>query len=121
MYNISDLSAMSEVELKGIAENMGLKKVDVSDKDGLMYRILDQQAIDMAASATEKKRRGSQEPKPKRGRPAKKDKEKATEASEQPAVENKQTNRRPIRWLRFRRHRNAVAASLSKFRRRSRK
>ena len=89
MYNISDLSAMSEVELKGIAENMGLKKVDVSDKDGLMYRILDQQAIDMAASATEKKRRGSQEPKPKRGRPAKKDKEKATEASEQPAVENK--------------------------------
>ncbi len=63
MYNISDLNAMSDSELKTIAESMGMKKIDPTQKDELIYRILDQQAIDMAASATEKKRRG---PKPKK-------------------------------------------------------
>ncbi len=55
MYNISDLNAMSDTELKTIAESMGLKKVDPTQKDELIYRILDQQAIDHAASAAEKK------------------------------------------------------------------
>lgn len=60
MYNISDLNAMSENELKTIAENMGLKKIDPTQKDELIYRILDQQAIDHAASAAEKKAAGRQ-------------------------------------------------------------
>ncbi|MBQ9077830.1 MAG: transcription termination factor Rho [Muribaculaceae bacterium] len=63
MYNISELNAKSESELKAIAESMGMKKIDAAQKDDLIYRILDQQAIDMAATATEKKRRG---PKPKK-------------------------------------------------------
>ena len=58
MYNISDLSAMGEQELKTIAESMGLKKINPSKKDELIYRILDEQAISMASASTaEKKRR----------------------------------------------------------------
>ncbi len=65
MYNIADLSAMDEQQLLSIAQSMGIKKVDASAKDDLVYKILDQQAINMAtatASVSEKKRRG---PKPK--------------------------------------------------------
>ena len=65
MYNIADLSAMDEQQLLSIAQSMGIKKVEASAKDDLVYKILDQQAINMAtatASVSEKKRRG---PKPK--------------------------------------------------------
>lgn len=65
MYNISDLSAMSDDELKSIADSMGLKKINLSDRDDTVYKILDQQAIDMAASASERKRRQPKEAKPK--------------------------------------------------------
>ncbi len=59
MYSISDLNEMNDADLKSVAESMNLKKIDLSDKEGLIYRILDQQAIDRAASSTEeKKRRG---------------------------------------------------------------
>ncbi len=71
MYNISDLNAMSESELKTIAESMGMKKVDPTKKDELIYRILDQQAIDMAANASEKKRRTPKEDKPKKEKTSK--------------------------------------------------
>ena len=86
MYNISDLNAMSDSELKTIAESMGMKKIDPTQKDELIYRILDQQAIDMAATATEKKRRG---PKPK------KDKVVSGEDSnkEEPKKKKKQTEK----------------------------
>lgn len=57
---------MSDSELKSVAENMGLKKIDLNKKDDLIYRILDQQAIEMAANATEKKRREPKESKPKK-------------------------------------------------------
>lgn len=39
---------MSLSELKGIAESMGIKKFDDKQPDDLIYKILDQQAIDMA-------------------------------------------------------------------------
>lgn len=67
MYNISDLNAMSEAELHNVAESMGLKKVDLTEKDNLIYKILDQQAINVAtSSASEKKRRPAKEPKAKK-------------------------------------------------------
>lgn len=59
MYNISDLEEMADDQLQAIAENMGLKKANPSDKESLIYRILDQQAIDLSANtpaAAEKKR-----------------------------------------------------------------
>lgn len=70
MYTLSELNEMDENRIKEIAGSMGLKKIDSIDKDTLVYHILDQQAIDAAASATEKKRRNqkpaSKEPKQKK-------------------------------------------------------
>lgn len=58
MYNIADLGAMTEAELKSIAESMGIKKVDSLQQEDLVYKILDQQASDFAAtSSVEKKRK----------------------------------------------------------------
>ncbi len=51
MYNISDLEEMADDQLQAIAENMGLKKTNGSDKESLIYKILDQQAIDLSANA----------------------------------------------------------------------
>ena len=58
MYNINELTSMSEAQLKDLGKSMGIKKVDNIDKDDLIYQIIDQQAID-AANAPEagKKRR----------------------------------------------------------------
>ncbi len=60
MYNISDLEEMADDQLHAIAENMGLKKTNNSDKESLIYRILDQQAINLSANApaTVEKKRG---------------------------------------------------------------
>ena len=58
MYNISELDEMADSDLKAVAESMGIKKIDLSKKEELIYSILDQQAIDRAASSTaENKRR----------------------------------------------------------------
>ncbi len=58
MYNISDLDVMGDADLKQVAESMGLKKIDLSQKKELIYRILDEQAVVSAASrAAEQKRR----------------------------------------------------------------
>lgn len=51
MYNINDLNSMAEPELKELAKTMGLKKVDSTEKDDLVFQILDQQAIQEAANA----------------------------------------------------------------------
>ncbi len=85
MYNIADLNAMTESELKGIAESMGMKKVDALSQEDLVYKILDQQAEDIvAASAVEKKKKASKEPKtPKNNEPKKKKKQPA----QQPVAE----------------------------------
>ena len=48
MYNIVELNDKLLVELKVIAKEMGLKKVDALKKEDLIYKILDQQAIDIA-------------------------------------------------------------------------
>lgn len=86
---------MPEQQLKEIVDQMGLKKVNTADKDEMVYAILDQQAINVATSATERKqKKDADAPKPKRGRPAKNDtKKKDTEkpvaaepAAEQPAA-----------------------------------
>ncbi|MBP2691814.1 MAG: transcription termination factor Rho [Muribaculaceae bacterium] len=60
MYNISELDEMADSDLKAVAESMGIKKIDLSKKEELIYSILDQQAIDRAASSTaENKRRNN--------------------------------------------------------------
>ena len=44
MYNIVELNDKLLAELKVIAKEMGLKKVDALKKEDLIYKILDQQA-----------------------------------------------------------------------------
>ena len=48
-YNILQLKEMEQSNLVALAKELGLKKVDKSDKDALVYQILDQQAIVNAA------------------------------------------------------------------------
>lgn len=65
MYNINELSSMTNAELKDLAKSMGIKKVNTTPKEDLVYQILDHQAIDASQNAPE-------EPKKRKGR-AKKD------------------------------------------------
>jgi len=81
MYNITDLTDMSTDELIAIAEGMGIKKPDPSRKEELIYQILDQQAINGAASAAQ-----TTEKKPKRQKKASKT-EKQTETEAQTNAE----------------------------------
>ena len=83
MYNILELSAKTLDQLKAIATEMGIQKIDSSEKEDLVYKILDQQAIDMASKAA------ANPPAPKkRGPKPKKNKEKT--ASDKPKeTENK--------------------------------
>jgi len=112
MYNINELNAMSEEKLKELAKSMGLKKVDQTDREDLVFQVLDQQAIDESQNSTAPARRRRERVKPardnasnkpaddkapeneaapepakrKRGRPAKKQQD-APEAAEQQAPE----------------------------------
>ena len=72
MYNILELNDKLLTELKVIAKEMGLKRVDALKKEDLVYKILDQQAImagqnmgsnNAEPKPTERKKRG---PKPKK-------------------------------------------------------
>ena len=67
MYNILELSAKTLDQLKVIAAEMGIQKIDGIEQEDLVYKILDQQAIDMASKAAANppapKKRG---PKPKK-------------------------------------------------------
>lgn len=71
-YSIESLSAMSDEQLRSIAENLGLKKVDKDSGIDLVYKIIDEYAATSAANTIEKNRRkpqadGDNAPK-KRGR-----------------------------------------------------
>ncbi|MBQ7691493.1 MAG: transcription termination factor Rho [Muribaculaceae bacterium] len=60
MYNINELSAMSESQLRVVAQEMGIKKVDKTDKQELVYQVLDRQADKQADIAEPMKRRNTQ-------------------------------------------------------------
>jgi len=47
MYNILQLQEKTLVDLKILAKQLGIKRVDASRKDDLIYKILDQQAINL--------------------------------------------------------------------------
>ena len=57
MYDIMELSNKSLEELYAIAENLNVKKVKSFSKDELVYRILDEQAIQGANAPIQKKQR----------------------------------------------------------------
>jgi len=104
MYNISELNEMGDAELRNVAESMGLKKIDPTQKEELIYRILDQQAVDRASAGAERRRSadasGDQPDVKKRTRRKKNESEaESTEAKEQPstAVAQESTTEAPRR------------------------
>ena len=81
MYNITDLENMPDAELRKAAEDLGIKKINIDQRQELVYNILDQQAINKAAEDAQKP------VKPRRGRRpnAEKAAEDATRTDEKPA------------------------------------
>ena len=57
MYNINQLNEMSDEQLRDLAKSMGIKHVESTDHDTLVYEVLDQQAVTEAANAPEPGRR----------------------------------------------------------------
>ena len=57
MYNINQLNAMSDEQLRELAKSMGIKKVDSIDHDDLVFQVLDHQAETEAANAPEPTKR----------------------------------------------------------------
>ncbi len=106
MYNILELKDKSLADLKVIAQEMGIKKIDASEKDDLVYKILDQQAIDIAGkkvaaqaetNAAKKKKTASKSAKSKNS--AKKEEIETVLTTElpsdsEPVVKKKTTKRR---------------------------
>lgn len=104
MYNITELNAMSDEQLRDIAAATGIKKIDLTDREATVYEILDQQAINTSAEASASRKATSDKPKARRTR-AKKTAPAATEAAaaeteakateEQPATEEKTKAEKP--------------------------
>ena len=66
MYNYSELSEKTTEQLRSIAAEMGMKKTESADSDNLINYILDEQAINYASTASEKRRKAeAKEPKRK--------------------------------------------------------
>ena len=51
MYNINQLNEMSDEQLRDVAKSMGIKRVESTDHDALVYEVLDQQAVAEAANS----------------------------------------------------------------------
>ncbi len=68
MYNISDLENLSDTDLKKVAEDLGIKKIDLTAKQELIYSILDEQAIVKAANGVSRKREAAKDEPKKRTR-----------------------------------------------------
>ena len=52
MYNFEELNKMDEERLKEAANTIGIKKINIDDREGLVYEILEKQARDHAANAS---------------------------------------------------------------------
>lgn len=95
MYTISELNEMSDLDLKAVAEGMGLKRINTSEKEKLVYRILDHQAETGAAERTaERKRRTakSAEGNDAENTPKKRGRKKKETVEEAPKAEAEQVN-----------------------------
>ncbi len=95
MYNILELKDKSLDELHALAREMNLKDADLSDKDELVYAILDQQAIDMAGKRNTQSENQSAKKRP--GRPKTKQLE---NASDEKSDENTASDEKPHRGRR---------------------
>lgn len=93
MFNREQLSEMSDEALKAVAENLGIKKIDLDKKEKLVYDILDSQAAkgaaeDIAGNAARRRRKDNDnatEPK-KRGRKKKQPEAEKIEDTKKPKI-----------------------------------
>ncbi|MBR1543602.1 MAG: transcription termination factor Rho [Muribaculaceae bacterium] len=85
MYNINELNAKSEAELKNIAKEMGIKKAESMSQTDLVFGILDQQALVESQNAPEKRRRGRPRKDEAQAAKAEQSKDKAKDTKEKPA------------------------------------
>ena len=53
MYNLNQLNAMSDDQLRELAKSLGIKRVDSTDHDALMFQVIDLQAETEAANTPE--------------------------------------------------------------------
>lgn len=84
MYTITELNSKTQPELKAIAESMGLKAGDNENLDDLVYKILDQQAIDRSKASANKKTTKAKQP-AKAKKPASEAKKKEVKAEAETA------------------------------------
>ncbi len=119
MYNYSELEAMDDSQLREVAQTNGIKKINLDDKENLVYEILDKQARDVAASSTantpQKNRRGKKESKDvkdenQQKQPRKKKEEPASETAEQDASQAAEQPQQQQQKKRGRKPRAATAA-----------
>src|SRR5215208_2044802 len=66
MYTIDDLNVKLLSELKDLAESMGIKNAKKLGKQELVYKILDEQAVNPATPAPVAKKASSNEAEPER-------------------------------------------------------
>lgn len=88
MYNINDLSAMSDDQLKTVAEEMGLKKFDPEKRQDTIYQILDEQATTFAAN-------GAAQPRQRKATQPRQRKAKTNNAEATPAAETVEQSAQP--------------------------
>ena len=88
MYSISDLDAMSDADLQQAAESLGIKKIDLSQKQELIYKILDEQAVASASARSAEQKRRSDAAAERRSR-AKAQKDAKADAKKKPTKATK--------------------------------
>ncbi|MDO4692009.1 MAG: transcription termination factor Rho [Porphyromonadaceae bacterium] len=86
-YNITELNEKTQEELLQIASKLGLDRPASSQKQELIYAILDQQAVSLAEVQAERNKGKQAVEKKRRGRPRKQDKAEPTLFTEQETVE----------------------------------
>ena len=100
MYNIIELNDKLLSDLKQIAKDMGIKKIDSLKKEELVYRILDQQAIDLAGKKIASEKEKADKPSRKRKEPVRDNKENKSAAKNAPKKEdavNQQKEKQPTK------------------------
>ena len=91
MYDIISLNSMELIELKNIAKEFNIPKVDKSEKQDLIYKILDHQALNPSPEVLNKEKQ-LDKVKPFRGRPRKElDEKQPAKREEKPPVVVRET------------------------------
>ncbi len=95
MYNIIELNDKLLPELKQIAKDMGMKRIDSLKKEDLVYKILDQQAIDLANKKVVADKEKSEQPRRKKKGPTNSLDKKESKVAKTPRVVKPSVEEKP--------------------------